>query len=233
MSDLEQILNGDDVTDVVVDAVDEEQPPIVTEEPKGEEESASPAPKEEPALDHAALLAERRKRQEREAELQEVRAQLAERDKTPPPSIWDDENAAFKAHKESILTEAEQRAEQRFHTFRISDSANKARERHADFDSVREVFASMCQQNPLLEQKLYEVNDPGEFAYTEGKKQMELQEYGGDWDALVNARVEARLKERLTEQPQKIPASLADSQSSRITGEQAYSPPTLEQILKG
>src|SRR4051812_6942305 len=60
--------------------------------PKGETEGASPAPEEAP-LDHAALIGERRRRQESEARIAALEAQIAQLSQQPAqpaPDMFED-----------------------------------------------------------------------------------------------------------------------------------------------
>jgi len=201
---------------------------------KGEKESASPAPVETP-LDHKALVGERRRRQEAEARLAEIEAERTAEPQEPAPSVFDDEDAAWNARLEQFLPIAEQRAMAKFEENMIARSANAARAKYDDFDDAREVFTQMAKDNPMLEQQLRQSDNPGEFAYKSAKHHMELQQYGGSVDALVEARVKAELeKQKPAEQPKApdIPESLADAQSSK-TATAPTAPLSLDQILSG
>jgi hypothetical protein len=209
--------------------------------PKGEKEDASPA-SEEPRLDHAALIGERRRRQALEAELEQIRAQYAQQPQPQfqpqqqgIPDRWEDPEG----YDRYLIAQASQLAEERamhaVQTQRIYSSAVAARAKYADYGDAHAVFGDMVQQNPMLFQQMVNAPDPAEFAYQTAKTEMEIRQYGGI-DALVQARVQAELAKA---QPQptptqpNIPDTLADAQSARgSSSAQAFTVPSLDDILR-
>ena len=137
--------------------------------------------------------------------------------------------------REQVLSEAEQRALARFEERAIARSAAMARTKYQDFDDAVSVFADLARQNPLLDRQLRDADNPGEFAYTTAKTHMELQQHGGDINALVAARVQAELAKAKPAEPKpevEIPESLAGAQSARSNTAPPPAP-TLEDILRG
>lgn len=248
MSGLEEILNDEVSASEPVEQVEivEEQPEAVEPEqrprdehgrfaPKGETEGESPAPVEEkPQLEHPALIGERRRRQEAEARAADLEARLNAQPVAPPPSVFDDEDAAWAARSEQFLSVAEQRAMAKFEERLIARSANAARGKYQDFDDVVGTFSELAQSNPNLERQLRDAENPGEFAYTTAKAHIELQQHGGDINALVAARVKAELEKAPQPEPKPevaIPESLAGAQSARASSATAPKMPTLDEIL--
>jgi hypothetical protein len=196
-------------------------------------QAASPAA-EEPKLDHAALIGERRRRQALETELEQLKAQLAQPQQqpiaqapAPPPEPWDEGydqwliKEAAKAAREEATNAVQQH--------RIYTSAVAARSRHEDYDAAHAVFGDMVQANPSLFHQMLGAADPAEFAYQAAKTEMEIRQYGGI-DKLVEARVAARLAQPA---PQPIPDTLADAQSARgSTATGGFHVLTLDEILK-
>jgi len=243
MNGLEDILNDEPIASEP-EAVEEkaETPQPARDEhgrfaPKGEEESASPAPVEEkPTLEHPALIGERRRRQEAEARAAELEARLNSQPAPQLADIWENTQEWQSQFRDQILSEAEQRALARFEERNIARSATAARSKYQDFDDVIGTFSDLARQNPLLERQLRDADNPGEFAYTTAKTHMELQQYGGDVNALVAARVKAELEKarpKDSEPSVEIPESLAGAQSARGTTAPTPSSFSLDDILRG
>lgn len=239
MNGLEDILNDEEVT-AAPEVVEQEPASQPRDEsgrfaPKGEEESVSPAPVEEkPTLEHPALIGERRRRQEAEARAAELEARLNSQPAPAPADIWENTQEWQTQFREQVSTEAEQRAIARIEERNIARSATAARSKYQDFDDVIGTFSDLARQNPMLERQLRDADNPGEFAYTTAKTHMELQQYGGDVNALVAARVQAELEKAKPKQPDvTIPESLAGAQSARGTTAPAPSSFSLDDILRG
>ena len=204
--------------------------------PKGEE-SASPAPTEAP-LDHAALIGERRRRQEAEQRIAEYEARLAQLQQQPVPDQWEDPEGFANHLKseavQSAVQAAREEAYQTFQTQRIAMSAEEAKARLPDYGEKMHVFEQMVAQNPTLLQELYRAPNPAEYAYNTAKIQVEISQYGGI-DGLINARVQEALKAQVPAAPAPaapIPETLAGEQSARSSGPATtLSVPSLDDIL--
>lgn len=233
--------------------------------PKGDEPAAEapapgapPAPVEEPSLEHPALLAERRKRQAAEAELERLRASPpapataapappVPAAPTAPPDRYEDPEGYDAWLVQSVRTQAVAEARAAVEEERIATSADAAREKYPDFADKAKLFAQLTQQNPVLEQTLRRSRNPGEYAYSTAKMHLELQEHGS-LEALIAAREVAAREAALAEiaakpapepapapsppsPPVNLPDSLADSQSARTSSVTPQGPPSLEDIL--
>ena len=264
MDNLDDFLKGSE-EEPVAEAVEAEAPeaveqpeitetPEVAEEPKGPvrdekgrfapkgaaeaEKDASPA-SEEPKLDHAALIGERRRRQALEAELEQLRQQYAQPVQQAPeqqaiPDRWEDPEGYDRYLISQASAIAHEQATHAFQTQRIYQSAVAARGKYADYGDAHAVFGEMVQQNPGLFQQMVNAPDPAEFAYTTAKTEMEIRQYGGI-DALVQARVQAELaKAQPAPAPTPtIPDTLADAQSARgSSAAQPFTVPSLDDILR-
>lgn len=256
MDNLEEFLKADVTPEVEID-----EPEAVTTEPveaeapserprgpdgkfiaKGEEpataESASPAPQEAP-LDHAALIGERRRRQEAEARIEALEKQFAQfqqpqaqpQQPQGPPDRWEDPEGYDAWLVQQAAQAAQTQAIQAVQQQRIYESAVRARGKYADYGEAHEVFGQMAQRNPALFEQMLQSADPAEFAYTQAKSEMEIRQFGGI-DALVAAKVAEALKTQ-TPAPQAIPDTLADAQSARgsATGD-GFTVPSLDDILR-
>ena len=268
--DLDSILNDDDTPEQVIEtpeapetpAEPEATPEPTAEEPKGptrdekgrfaskgEAESVSPAPVNEPPLDHAAVLGERRRRQEAESRIRDLEAQIASFSQPKPQPAapaaqaapfefnedlyWSNPQAFLDSFRQSILNEVQGVVPQIVTGVTLDRAEQAARGRYEDYDSARDAFYQAAVVNPTLAQKALSQADPAEFAYQEGKRLLEMANYGS-----TNEYIEAEVARRMAEaQPPApapvIPVSLADAPAAGLTGRAPVSPPTLDQILKG
>jgi hypothetical protein len=203
---------------------------IAKAEPEVPAEGAPPAPVEQP-IDHAALIGERRRRQEAENEREALRQQLAQfQTQTPPPDFWDDPDQAFNHRLQTVLPDITERIRSELRVERVKESADDARSRYQDYDQTIDVFHQLATQNPSLQQQMLMARDPAEFAYKTAKTHQQVQSYGS-----IEQMIEAEVAKRLTAQPAPatpIPDTLADAQSSRGAPASAITaPPTLDAIL--
>jgi hypothetical protein len=180
----------------------------------------------------SALMAERERRQAAEQAAQS-------RTNEPPPDWFDDPDKAFEvrleARKGELLSEAEARAREMFFLF----TENAARDRHTDYDQMREIFTEEAQRNPGLAEQLRNAPDPAEFIYKQGRVASELREVGGDLaayrkrvEANVRAQVEKEVAAKLA-RTSNIPQSLntESSKGAGVVGSSWTGPTPLENIL--
>lgn len=220
-----------------------------TEEPKGpaRDEKGRFAPKgetpetaqvespatPEPTLDHAALIGERRRRQEAEERLRALEQQVQQYQQPAQqvnpylgqtaqpqqtiPDRWEDPDGYDRYLIQQASQLAEERAMHAVQQQRIYESAVRARAKYEDYDAAHATFGDMAQTNPSLFQQMLVAPDPAEFAYQSAKREMEIRQYGS-LDALIEARVQAALAQQATPAAPAtapIPETLADAQSSR------------------
>lgn len=165
---------------------------IANEEPKGEEESASPAPAEEPPFDHAAVKGERERRQAAERERDELRQQIESLQKPAaepesPASMWEDEEKWQAQFGSQIASQAALNA-------RLDTSEMLARRDHKeDFDQMKELFMTLANESPAIAQQALKDPDPWERAYQIAKNHSTMQELG----ATDLATMREKLREEL------------------------------------
>lgn len=253
MDDLDNFLTGSETDAPEAEAVtpEAEATPEATETaqarardekgrfaPKGETDAA-PA-QTEPQLDHAALIGERRRRQEAEDRIRALEQHFTSLQQQPqqqapqgPPDRWEDPDGydqwliAQAANYAGQTARAE--AQTAFTTQRIQSAANEARARHPDYVEKIGVFEQMAALNPMLWQEMAQAPNPADYAYNTARIQLEISQHGGI-DGLIAARVAAA-----GAQPQAtpIPETLADEQSARGGGTATgLRVPTLDEILK-
>lgn len=180
---------------------------------------------------------ERRKRQELEREIAQMRSQ-SPKVEGEKKTFWDAPEETLAKFKEEVFGA--------LHQTRLTTSDNLGRSRHQDYDEKVEIFKELCQQTPHLWQQAVNAPDPGEFAYKTGKSHKELQD-AGDIDSFkekiekeTRVRVETEMREKLKkeEESRKKEQEALPGSLSKVTGvgnsRPAWGgPPTLEDILKG
>jgi hypothetical protein len=171
-----------------------------------------------------ALRAERELRQAAEARLRELQNPKA------PTDPWTDLPGA--------LSQQQQQFEERLFVERCNNTEELARDRHKDFEEVREVFLEAAQSNPSLFQQLRQERNPAEFAYREGLRIKRLGAFNGDFTAYekdietrTEARVRAELEAKYGKQPV-VPTSLNSDSSPAVATEVYAGPPPLNKILR-
>lgn len=204
MDDLESVLSGNDV--------DEPETEEAQQEPTGEaseiEESAPPVeetddqPKEEDPKENAFYAKaqdEKRKRQQLEAELAQLRQQMEQ----PKEEVdyWDDPQKVI----DQRLGSFETNVNSRFNAL----SEHYAKQMHSDYDEVMDYLRDeMPNELPHLASQAVNEVSPAEFLYKAAKAKKELAEVG-DIDQL-KAKLKAELLAEIeTETKAKFEADLA------------------------
>lgn len=159
--------------------------------PKGEEQSASPAPVEEPPFEHAAVIGERKRRQEAEERLKALESELQQlrtpqEPPAPPPSVWEDENAFRGDVVSTAVSQASLNA-------KLDMSEMLASQAHEDFDTMKDKFLQMANMNPALAQQALTAKHPWEKAYQIARNAATMEELG----ATNVSEIEAKLREKL------------------------------------
>ncbi len=140
-----------------VKPVEEAKPEIDTAAPSAAKEVIQPTEaKKEPLkpAEIAAIMDERRKRQEAERQLAELRKQIPE------------EKTDFFTDPEKAVQEQVQKAVAPIREKFIKQSIAAATSAHADFVQAAEVFEEMLKTNPVLADEWLASDDPGEFIYS-------------------------------------------------------------------
>lgn len=154
------------------------EPTADTPEPKPVDSTRDEAgrfaarPEEKPALtkaDVAAIMDERRKRQELERELTQLRSQQPQKAKT---DIFDNPDVAINERLQERLAPLEQTI--------LNLQVELAKSKMPDFDDVAKVFFTHAQNDAVLMHQANTAPDEFAFIYREGKRLMELGDVGGD-----------------------------------------------------
>lgn len=224
--------------------------------PKGETESASPAPETaEPPLDHAAVLGERRRRQEAEARIRELEQRMAQFQQPtyqptahPAPQAapsfefnedlyWSNPQAFLDGFaqniRQSVMQEVQGIIPQMVTGVSIDRAEQAARARYEDYDQAIAAFREVALVTPSVREKMAVQADPAEFAYQEGKRLLEMSNYGST-NEYIEAEVARRLAATQQVEPKPapiIPVSLADAPAAGASASSASAPLSLDAVL--
>jgi len=171
-----------------------------------------------------AMREEREKRQALEAKLRELQTPKT------PVDPWSDLPGALKSTQEQI------REELFFERCNLTEEI--ARQKHTDFDDVREVFVEAANTNLALWAQIRQERNPAEFVYREGLRIRELKDVNGDFAAYrsklekdIETRLRAELEAKYKAATPAVPTSL-NSDASPPPVEVYQGPKPLNQILR-
>lgn len=220
--------------------------PEGTDETETDDDSTpeSDASKDKPKDDEgeswtkAAVLDERRKRQELQAELERLK-QEREPDRAEEAPDW-------YAEPERAAEAQRQQFEQMLFTQKVELSQDMMRSQHADYDEMEQKFFDLCQENPALRTELRLSANPARFAYETAKKASEYEAMKDveSYKAKLKAEVRSELEEQIRKEQEAAQArlekkraaadpSLASASSKGGLSSSDYSGPTpLDEILK-
>lgn len=145
----------------------------------------------------AAYLDEKRKRQENEQQLAQLRAEL-EALKNPPEM----EELDY-SKPEQVASAIQGRAELIATQKVVNLSRAMVKKQHDDYDAMETVFANAAKQDPSLVNQMIANENPAEFAYKTGKKLSLMQEMGDDPDAYIAKKVAEQLAASKPKEPEK------------------------------
>lgn len=178
------------------------QTPSQTPTPEAGGTTPSQAP--EGFVPLAALMAERDKRQNFEAEITTLRKQLGDRQQQPaapaqaadaprapakPEDFWLDPMGFINGAVEQVSAESRNKL--------YSALEDHARAVHSDFDDVMKVVEAEAQKNPSIARDILAAPNPALAAYKRGKELMQVQDVLSDpekFRAQVRAEVRAELE---------------------------------------
>jgi hypothetical protein len=223
MADLDEILNPPQESETEQEETSTEQETEQEEttekkEETGVKESQTAAETEKPAESteaaglKAAMIAERKKRQELEQQLaaqQEAARLAAEEEK---PFLGEEYEARFGETESKLREELVQT--------KIMMSREFAMDKYSDFAEKEAAFLEMAQTNPELVGKMRSSANPAAFAYktvTDAQRIQKLQEMGdpAELEAKIYERVKAEL---LAEQEKEKAAAVETAIKSKLKG---------------
>lgn len=227
---LQDVLDGNQAPEVAETPAVEAAPEVVetgeieqveatpeTAQAPAAEVTPTPEPKSE-SVPMAALLAERRKRQELES-------RLAEKAATPqvPEFFSDPEN-----HVRGVVRQQA-----------LAMSAAMVEQQYPDFREVAQTFLEEAGRNPILQQQLEEHAHPALFAYQQGKQIGEFRKMQDlpTFKAQMRAELEAEIRAQIAAETGKkqslaanLPPDLATARSTRAPEPVLHD--SLDSILK-
>lgn len=246
---LDDILNGTpnteadelppDTEDVVTDE-DAATPEEEAQDDEGEGDKQGSTPEPEKAEDDEpwtkkAVLDERRKRQELERQLDELRSSKPS-EAPKRPDVFDDQDGAFNYVNNQVASQITQA--------RLDMSREMMMMFKDDYEERESQFIDLTRENPELISKLRSHPNPAKFAYDtaikhEQMKQMEnIDEYKAKLEAEIRAKVEAELSGKYESAAQAkaekrgaIPPSLATQRSASGISTDAGIDKSLEELL--
>ena len=239
MSDeLHDLLNGDlpEVEEEETTGDPEQAPEVKAEDSTPESESKEPTEEKKPEQEEeswtkAAVIDERRKRQELERKLEEYESRKPEQKR---PDVFEDADGAFKYTEEQI--------NQRIQGVQMSLSVEMMRTVKEDYDEMETAFIELAKDNPALVQEMNKSPNPARFAYETAKKHQQWQEvqnvdtYKAKLREEMRAELEKELGEKQAKQDRKreaIQPTLSGAGSKGGLSADDYSGPTpLGDILK-
>lgn len=164
----------------------------------------------------AAVKDERRKRQDLEKELADLKAQQVEPKELP--DVFDDQ----KAFVDSIRSEFQQE----LGNAKLEVARSMMMEFHDDYESMEAKFIELAKENPILRDQAMKQANPAKFAYQQAKKFEEYQKVQ-DVDAYkeklrseMRAEIEAEIKgtqQVKAKKAENLTPSLANARASDKT----------------
>lgn len=184
--DLDDVLNGtsnsanDKAEETPAEPDPEPEPAAPVVEAKGEDD-APPASQQEQMVPLTAVQAERKKRQEVERELEELRRSQRPQNAIDP--LEDPQGFSEQVQRQVALVR-----------FELQEEA--MRERHEDYEEMQDEFIELAKQNPTLQVELAKASNAPRFAYETAKKARELKKLENveDYKSELRKQVEAQIR---------------------------------------
>lgn len=196
-----------------VEAVEEETEEVAEEpaEPKGVEKTEPPSVTKEVPL--TALLDERDKRKQLQAEIEAMRK--ANEEKKESPDFWENPQQAV----ESMLNSKVEELNAKYTNGYLSLSMQYSKAFHNDFDDAKQAFIRAAEQNPALADAALKAEMPGEFIYKAGKEYLMLDQAGGDLESAIERAKREAVEEYIAKNKPKskvaaIPKALTEETSA-------------------
>lgn len=216
------------------------------------EAAAEPVPPTEqaglPPEEFKGLKDERRKRQEAEARVAALEAQLHPQQQVQPQQPWQQQTQPQappdrwedpEGHDAYLIAQAEDRAIAKFQQIQtvneVQRSFSRAKTKYGDFDEVFDEFDRLDKMSGnLLTQQALTSDDPAEFAYKTAKTAREVAQYGSVQQLLAaeRAKWEAEARAAITPPAPSFPSStVTDRSLGGRTGPAWAGPASIGDIL--
>lgn len=213
----------------------DEQGRFATKEPGVEEQSSQeepPSSEQEPThIPIAALKDERTKRQQIEAERQQMAERLQQYEayfQSLQNGGQEEEPDPVQLIAQQVMSQLQPQQEMQFLTQKVEFAEALARQKWADYDEKVEHFKEAAKANPFLIQELRTAANPAEYAYGVANQILEAKAYSQQpsreqIEAEMRAKIMAELG--MSNQP-KAPTSLVNERSVGSRSGPAWSGPT-------
>lgn len=202
-----------------------------------QQEGPPPSEPEQSHIPIAALKDERAKRQQIEAERQQLAERLQQYDAyfaQQNGQQQQQEQDPLEIITQQVMAKLQPQTEMQMLTMRVDMAEQVARTKWADYDEKVEHFKEAVQSNPFLLQELKAASNPAEYAYNAAQRILEAKSYGqpGPSREAMETEIREKLMAELGLNKPKVPTSLVNEQSRGARSGPAWSGPTpLGQIL--
>lgn len=210
-------------------------------EQQEEAQADVPAPSEPPSDTtdglpkevYEPLKAVRSENRELKQQIAALQQQFAQTQTTEsPPEFWDDPDGAIEARITQATEVAIQRYQQQQVLERIETSETAAKAKYADYGDAFAAFQQAASLNPGLVDQMRTAPDPGEFAYSTGKRAMDLDKVGSIDELLKSERAKWENEVKAKAPAPKLPATTAtDGSVGSRTGPDWSGPADLSSLL--
>lgn len=195
------------------------------------EEGPPPSEQEPTHIPMAALKDERTKRQQLEAERQQLAERLQQYEayfQQVQNGGQEEEPDPIQLIAQQVISQLQPQQEMQMLTQKVEFAETLARQKWADYDEKVEHFKEAAKANPFLIQELRTAANPAEYAYNVANRILEAKQYG---TAPSREQIEAEMREKIlaeigiSNQP-KAPTTLANERSVGARSGPGWSGPT-------
>lgn len=200
----------------------QETPEQQQEEPPSSEQEPSHIP-------IAALKDERTKRQQIEAERQQLAERLAQYEAyfQSQQQPQEEEVDPIQLIAQQVMSQLQPQQELQALTMKVELAEHMARQKWTDYDEKVEHFKEAAKSNPFLIQELRGASNPAEYAYTVANKILEAKQYStAPAHEEIEAQMRAKIMAELGMSSPKAPTTLANERSVGSRTGPAWSGPT-------
>jgi hypothetical protein len=203
--------------------------PEATQQTQVEQKGETTTPEDEDSktgvVPKAALLDERKKRQEYERKLKELEERLTQNSNQPNAqnqNKQEEKAPDFYENPEERLAYERKQIREEFISERVRMSAALISRDRADYQEMVDAFREACAENPVLEHHMINSAVPALFAYEQGKKYLQTRDILKDPDG-YRAKLEAEIREKLLKEfddksATKKPADERQQLTASLTG---------------
>jgi hypothetical protein len=236
---LDDVLNGTEETETQVEAeaeaseteTDETKGEAETEEAQATEEEAQESTPDSKAQDDdekswtkTAYLDEKAKRQERDAQIEQLSQKLKELEEKGQEASKTD----FYDDPDKALAEVEAKNQGELRALKLEMSEELMRSLHTDYDELRAEFIELAKDNPVIRQEFNKASNMAKYAYETAQKARQANELKNP--EALREKLRAELREELRNE---LKAELETSQAKQQEKDSALMPSLASKQSKG